>query len=142
MKPLIKDTPKENKPPNKGQAESILVYILYRKSPLKEDNLSTKDKTAGPEGVLIKRFHMYYSRWLDNQLIQWKPLTFGTSHFYPLQRIVRLFPYYIHILFQIRGSFIRGSLYKFKKMQTLSHKFIATTHSPLTDKLQMEQTDA
>ena len=29
----------------------------YRKSPLKEDNLSTKDKTAGPEGILIKRFH-------------------------------------------------------------------------------------
>ena len=31
------------------------------KSPIKdtpkEDNLSTKDKMAGPEGVLIKRFH-------------------------------------------------------------------------------------
>ena len=53
MKPLIKDTPKEDKPPNKGQA----VNTLYRTSPLKEDNLSTKDKTAGPEGVLIKRFH-------------------------------------------------------------------------------------
>ena len=53
----IKDTPKEDKPPNKGQAESTLVYTLYIKSPLKEDNLSTKDKTAGPEGVLIKRFH-------------------------------------------------------------------------------------
>ena len=39
----IKDTPKENKPPNKGQAESARVYTLYRKSPLKEDNLSTKD---------------------------------------------------------------------------------------------------
>ena len=36
-----KDTPKEDKPPNKGQAESTHVYILYRKSPLKEDNLST-----------------------------------------------------------------------------------------------------
>ena len=57
VKPPIKDTPKENKPPNKGQAESTLVYTLYRKSPLKEDNLSTKDKTAGPESVLIKRFH-------------------------------------------------------------------------------------
>ena len=55
VKPPIKDTPKEDKPPNKGQAESTLVYALYRKSPLKEDNLSTKDKTAGPEGVLIKR---------------------------------------------------------------------------------------
>ena len=53
MEPLIKDTPKEDKP-NKGQAESTHVY---RKSPLKEDNLSTKDKTAGPESVLIRRFH-------------------------------------------------------------------------------------
>ena len=51
VKPPIKDTPKEDKLPNKGQA---LVYTLYRKSPLKEDNLelSTKDNTAGPEGVL------------------------------------------------------------------------------------------
>ena len=47
-------------PHNKGQAESTRVYTLYRKSPLKEDNLSTKDKTAGPEGVLIKRFHCRY----------------------------------------------------------------------------------
>ena len=45
MKPLIKDTPKEDKPPNKGQAESTLAYTLYIKSPPKEDNLSTK---AGP----------------------------------------------------------------------------------------------
>ena len=59
MKPLmnLKDTPKEDKPPNKGQAESTHVYTLYRKSPLKEDNLSTKDKTAGPNGVLIELFH-------------------------------------------------------------------------------------
>ena len=53
LKPLIKDTPKGDKPPNKGQAESTLVYTLYRKSPVKEDYLFTKDKTAGPEGVLI-----------------------------------------------------------------------------------------
>ena len=46
------DTLKEDKPPNKGQAKSTLVYILHRKSPLKEDNLSTKDKMAGPEGVV------------------------------------------------------------------------------------------
>ena len=59
VKPPIKDTTKEDKPPNKGQAESILVYTLYRKSLLKEDNLSSsiKDKMAGPESVLIKRFH-------------------------------------------------------------------------------------
>ena len=57
MKPPRKDTPKEDKPPNKGQPESTLVYALYRKLLLKEDNLSTKDKTAGPEGVLINRFH-------------------------------------------------------------------------------------
>ena len=54
---MIKDTLKEDKPPNKGQVKSTLVYTLYRKSPLKEDNLSTKDKMAGPKGVLIKRFH-------------------------------------------------------------------------------------
>ena len=52
---VIKDTSKEDKPPNKGQAE-ILLYTHSRKSPLKEDNLSTKDKTAGPEGV-IKRWN-------------------------------------------------------------------------------------
>ena len=57
MEPPIKDTLKEDKPPNKGQAGSTLVYTFYRKSPLKEDNLSTKDKMAGPESVLIKRFH-------------------------------------------------------------------------------------
>ena len=49
VKPPIKDTLKEDKP---GQAESTLVYTLYRKSPLKEDNLSTKDKMAGP-GISI-----------------------------------------------------------------------------------------
>ena len=58
VKPPVKDTPKEDKPPNKGQAESTLVYTLYRKSPLKEDSLFTKDKTASPEGVLNKRFHV------------------------------------------------------------------------------------
>ena len=52
MEPLIEDTMKEDKPPNKGQAESTLIYTLYRKSPLKEDDLSIKDRTAGPEGVL------------------------------------------------------------------------------------------
>ena len=57
VKPPIKDTPKEDKPPTKGQAESI----VYRKSPLKEDNLSTKDKTSGPESVPIKRFHCIYN---------------------------------------------------------------------------------
>ena len=58
VKPPIKDTLKEDKPPNKGQAESTLVYTLYgKKSPLKEDSLSTKDKTADPISVLIKRFH-------------------------------------------------------------------------------------
>ena len=31
VKPPIKDTPKEDKPPNKGQAESASVYTLYRK---------------------------------------------------------------------------------------------------------------
>ena len=58
VKHPIKDTPKEDKPPNKGQAESTHAYTrIHTKPPLKEDNLSTKDKMAGPEGVLIKRFH-------------------------------------------------------------------------------------
>ena len=46
VKPPIEDTPKEDEPLNKGQAESTLVYILYRKSPLKEDNLSTKGRNG------------------------------------------------------------------------------------------------
>ena len=54
VKPPIKDTPKEDKPPNKGQAKSTLVYTLYTKSPLKENNLSTKDKTAGPIVSLLR----------------------------------------------------------------------------------------
>ena len=42
VKPPIKDTPKEDKPPNKGQAKGTYVYTLYRKLPPKEDNLSTR----------------------------------------------------------------------------------------------------
>ena len=43
------------------QRTSFMYTTLYRKSPLKENNHSTKDKMAGPEGVLIKRFHcMHY----------------------------------------------------------------------------------
>ena len=62
VKPLIQDTPKEDKPPKKRQAdESTLMYTLYRKSPLKEGNLSTKDKTACPESV-FKRFHCIRGR--------------------------------------------------------------------------------
>ena len=56
MKLPIKDTLKEDKPFNKGQAEITRVYTLYRKSPLKKDNLSTKDQKADPESVLIKRW--------------------------------------------------------------------------------------
>ena len=64
-----------DKPPNKGQVESTRVYTLYRKSPLKEDNLSTKDKKAGPEGVLIKSSsiitssHFILSFFLQNEYI-------------------------------------------------------------------------
>ena len=46
-------TLQEDKPPNKRQAGSIHVYTFHRKSPLNEDSLSTKDKTAGPKSVLI-----------------------------------------------------------------------------------------
>ena len=48
VKPLIKDTLKEDKLPNKEQVK-VLLYTLRRKSPLKKDNLSTKDRTDGPE---------------------------------------------------------------------------------------------
>ena len=60
MKPLIKDTPKEDKPPVKDKPKVLSYTHSNRKSPLKEDNLSTKDKMAGPESVLIKRFHCTY----------------------------------------------------------------------------------
>ena len=45
-----------------------LYYTLCRKSPLKEDNLSTstKDKMAGPEGVLIKIWMHLYEGILDS----------------------------------------------------------------------------
>ena len=54
VRPPIKDTLKEDKPPNKGQAESICVYTLYRKSPLKEDNFSIKDKWLVPKVSLLR----------------------------------------------------------------------------------------
>ena len=56
VKPPI-NTPKEDKPSKRGQAGITLVYTLYRKSPLKENNHSREDTMAGPESVLIKRFH-------------------------------------------------------------------------------------
>ena len=41
-----------------SQKHLILYAHFIEISPLKEDNLSTKDnKTAGPESVFIKRFH-------------------------------------------------------------------------------------
>ena len=43
VEPLIKDTPKEDKPPNKRQAENTLVYIL---SLLKEDRLLYKGQNG------------------------------------------------------------------------------------------------
>ena len=46
VKPPIKDTPEDDKPPNKGQAETTHVRTLYRISSLKEDNFSTKDKNG------------------------------------------------------------------------------------------------
>ena len=56
VKPPIKDTPKEeDKPPNKGQAESTHVYTFFtskRGQPLYKG-------WYGPKGVLIKRFPHY-----------------------------------------------------------------------------------
>ncbi len=48
VRPLIKGTPKEDKPPNKGQA---VVYTVHAKRPPKEDNLSVKDKMLGAKCV-------------------------------------------------------------------------------------------
>ena len=45
VKLLIKDTLKEDKPPTRTSRK-------YSRIPQKEDNLSTKDKMAGPESVL------------------------------------------------------------------------------------------
>ena len=53
VKPLIKDTPKEDKPPNKGQAESTLVYTLYSE----RTTSLQRTKRLVPKGVLIKRVH-------------------------------------------------------------------------------------
>ena len=55
MKPPIKDTLnlKEDKPLNKGQVESALVCTLYRKSPLKENNLY---KGQNGKGFLFYKF--------------------------------------------------------------------------------------
>ena len=47
VNPLIKDTPKEEKPPNKGHTP---------KEPLKEDSLSAKDKMLGSDCV----HYIYY----------------------------------------------------------------------------------
>ncbi len=49
-----KITSERGQPPYKGQSKSSLLYTLHTKYPLKEDNLSTKDKRQGPE-------HVHYS---------------------------------------------------------------------------------
>ena len=59
MKSPIKDTPKEDKSPTKEQAESSRVHTLYRKSSLKKENLSTKDKMPGLKGVLYDEVPLY-----------------------------------------------------------------------------------
>ena len=59
VKPLEEDTLKEEKFPKNGQADSTLVYTLYAKSPLKEDNLPTKDKMLGPKCALYSEFPPY-----------------------------------------------------------------------------------
>ena len=50
LKPPIKDTPKEDKPPNKGRAECTHACTLYR---ITSERGQPLYKTAGPEGVLI-----------------------------------------------------------------------------------------
>ena len=71
VKPQIKYTLKEDKPPNKGQAESTLVYTLYNKSPLKR-----KAEWLVPKMSFIKRFHCTCSLIIcrDNYPITVEPL--------------------------------------------------------------------
>ncbi len=60
VNPSIKDTPKEDKPPNKGQTKSpVVYYTLHSKQPPKEDNLSTKDKRLGPKCVHYSEVPLY-----------------------------------------------------------------------------------
>ncbi len=54
MKPPIKDTPKEDKPPNKGQAKSTVVVASEN---------DAKDKRLGPDCVhSFIGFTVYLSR--------------------------------------------------------------------------------
>ena len=46
VKPLVKDTLKEDNLSTKDKLKVLMYTHSNRKSPLKEDNLSTKDKTA------------------------------------------------------------------------------------------------
>ena len=65
-----------------SQQRTSQKHSLYRKSPLKEDNLSTKYKTAGPEGVLIKRFHCTFSTSKKVKPLhsnKWAVVNFGSS---------------------------------------------------------------
>ena len=51
---MIKDLAKKDKPPNKGQLNyNYSMYTLRRKSPLKEDNLSIKNKMADTKVLII-----------------------------------------------------------------------------------------
>ena len=54
---LIKDTPKVDRPPNKGLKVLLYKHPIIIKSPPKEDNLSAKDRLACPKSVFYKRFH-------------------------------------------------------------------------------------
>ena len=57
VKPPIKDTPKEDKTPNKGQAESTHVYTLYGKITSEREQPLYKGQNGWSQGVLIKRSH-------------------------------------------------------------------------------------
>ena len=125
MKPPIKDTPKEDKPPNKVQVRSTLVYTLYRKSPLKEDNLSTKDKTAGPKGILIKRFHCTW-------LLKCKAIAIATTA-YRTTIIIQTI-----VLFPIKhAQYVTDNAYCYPLINSSVHYF-ESTHNE-TDQLVVQQ---
>ena len=58
------DTPKEDKPLYKGHYSRHQIIISlqcqYNLNLWEEDNLSTKDKVAGPKMSFIRRFHCIY----------------------------------------------------------------------------------
>ena len=68
MKPPIKDTPKEDKPPTKDKPKVLVL----------EDNLSTKDKTAGSRPLSVIPSNLTVKRVSSTQNVKPKHCSFLT----------------------------------------------------------------